>query len=129
QTEADGPRVGWDRGNRAVPGGGTKSDERVLEQTVRVPAQNAGLLDRTVLEAMHHFDREALTVELADCDPSALRAEIDGGHQGHQPTCSSFRTARRRSRGRSGGGSRGPGSAVITFTPAARQASTSFSGA
>ena len=64
---------------------------------------------RHVREPVDLGDAESLAVEPPDRDASALRAEIDGGERRHQPPASSFRTARRRSRGRSGGGSRGPG--------------------
>ena len=76
-----------------------------------VPASSTG----HVREAVHLGDGEALAVEAPDRDAAALRAEVDGGHASPSAVDLSVVAARRaggRAAGR-GGGSRGPGSAVI----------------
>ena len=130
EPEIDRPRVDGDRIDAArFSGGGTQPIEHVLIDAEDVPVERSPSPDRHIREAVDLLDVQPLTVERADGNASALRPEIDGCERRHQPVDRSFRTARRRSRGRSGTVSLGPGSTVMTFTPAARHASTSARGA
>src|SRR5262249_39442290 len=129
EAEVDGPGVDRDRVDGGVQGSCTQAVERLLVQAKDVPVERPANPHGRVGEPVHFRDSDPLTVEPAHCDPATLGAEVDSGHDCHQPRWASFRTARRRSRGRTGRGSRGPGSTVTTSTPAARQAWTSLAGA
>ena len=130
QGEVDPPRVDGDRVDvTGLARSGPEAVEHVPVDAEDVPVERLPRAHGHVREAVDLGDAQALAVEPADRHPPALGAEIDGGERRHQPAASWFRTARLRSRGRSGGGCQGPGSTVMTLTPAARHASTSAAGA
>src|SRR5439155_23503642 len=129
QAEVDPPRVDGDGIDATrLASDGAKAVEHVLVEPRHVPPQRLALSHGHIREPVDLGDAQTLAVEAADGDAAALGAEVDRGEgRGHLPA-STCRTDRR-SRGRRSSGSRGPGSAVTTWTPFARQASTSSPGA
>ena len=125
EPEVDRPRVDADRGDRSAQSRcRAQSVEHLAVEAEDVPVKGLPQPHGHVREAVDLGGFEAFAVEVTDGDPPALRAEVDGRERRHRPAARSRVGRRRRSRGRAGTDSCGPGSATTTSSPAARHAST-----
>jgi hypothetical protein len=61
----------------------SKTGDDLGVEPEHIPLQSPARFHRHVLEAVDVFDPEPLTVEMAEHDPAALRAEIDCDHRRH----------------------------------------------